>query len=127
VTDLGVNRMSVPDRVAVDVLFAGVPVADFAAAVAWYGRLWGRPPDVLVHDTEVMWCLADAAWLYVVEDAHRAGHALVTVAVPDLDRTMVQIGDRGVTGPPVEAVGDAGRKASITDPEGNVIAFIDVD
>ena len=111
---------------AVDVLFAGIPVADFAAAVTWSGRLWGRPPDVLVHDTEVMWSLADAAWISLFEDAPRAGHTLVTVAVPDLERTLARIGDRGITGPPIEAVGDAGRKASIADPEGNVVAFIEV-
>jgi hypothetical protein len=35
---------------SIEVLFAGVPVADFPAAVAWSGRLFGRPPDIVVND-----------------------------------------------------------------------------
>jgi hypothetical protein len=56
-------------RVAdIDILFAGVAVADFGAAVGWYGRVFGRPADVVVTDNEVMWRIADAAWLYVIGD-----------------------------------------------------------
>jgi hypothetical protein len=102
-------------------------VADFGSAVTWHGRLWGRPPDVVVQEDEVMWRLAEAAWIYVVQDAARAGQALVAVAVPDLERTMVRIADRGIARPPMEAVGHAGRKASVVDPEGNTIAFIEVN
>lgn len=29
----------------IDILFAGVAVADFDTAVAWYARLLGRPAD----------------------------------------------------------------------------------
>ncbi|HEY5359649.1 MAG TPA: hypothetical protein VIJ82_18535 [Streptosporangiaceae bacterium] len=52
----------------IDILFAGVAVADFGAAVGWYGRVFGRPADVVVTDNEVMWRIADAAWLYVIGD-----------------------------------------------------------
>ncbi len=110
----------------VDVLFAGVAVADFDAAVAWYTRLLGRPTDIIVTDNEVMWRFADAAWLYVVGDRERAGHALVTLSVADLDKTIAEIAARGITGGPAEYVGDAGRKASFTDTDGNSLAFIEV-
>jgi predicted enzyme related to lactoylglutathione lyase len=110
----------------VGVLFAGVPVTDFAVAHAWYARLFGRPADIVVHDTEVMWRFADAAWLYVVADAQRAGHALVSMAVPDLDQAMADFGTRGISAGPVEIVGEAGRKASVTDADGNRVSFIQV-
>jgi hypothetical protein len=109
----------------VEVLFAAVPVADLGA-VAWYTRLLGRPADIVPNDDEVMWRLADAAWLYVVRDARRAGHALVTLCVADLDLAVAGIAARGITGGPVEIIGDAGRKATFTDDEGNAISFIEV-
>jgi hypothetical protein len=49
----------------VTILFAGAPVADVAASVAWYERLLGRPADGPVHETEAMWRFSDSAWLYL--------------------------------------------------------------
>jgi predicted enzyme related to lactoylglutathione lyase len=110
----------------VDTLFAGVAVADFGGAVDWYARLFGRAADVIVKDDEVMWRFADAAWLYVVRDEERAGRALVALAVADLDQAVEDIRTRGITGGPIEFVGDAGRKASFTDADGNKLSFIEV-
>ena len=33
-------------------LFAGIPVSDYAAALAWYERLLGSPPSFFPHDTD---------------------------------------------------------------------------
>ena len=110
----------------VEVLFAAVTVADLDGAVAWYGRLFGRPADIVPNDDEVMWRLADAAWLYVVRDVKRAGHALLTLCVADLDRAVAGIAARGITGGPMEIVGTAGRKVAFTDAEGNALSFIEV-
>jgi predicted enzyme related to lactoylglutathione lyase len=110
----------------IDVLFAGVPVADFAVAIGWYERLFGRVPDVVAHDREVMWRVADGGWLYVVEDAERAGRSLVTMSVPDLDAAVREIAGRGVEVVSIDAVGDAGRKAALTDPAGNAVALVEV-
>jgi len=110
----------------VDILFAGVAVADFAGAVDWYARLFGRPADIVVKDDEVMWRFADAAWLYVVGDEKRAGHALTTLSVSDLDRTVAEIADRGIVSGPVEIISGSGRKASVTDADGNTLSFIEV-
>jgi predicted enzyme related to lactoylglutathione lyase len=110
----------------VEVLFAAVTVADLDGAVAWYARLFGRPADIVPNDSEVMWRLGDAAWLYVLRDEKRAGHALVTLCVADLNDTVAGIAARGITGGPAEMVGDAGRKVTFTDAEGNTISFIEV-
>jgi catechol 2,3-dioxygenase-like lactoylglutathione lyase family enzyme len=109
-----------------EVLFAGVPVADFAAARAWYERLLGRPPDLVPHETEVAWQLAEAGWIYVVLDAQRAGRALVTLIVEDLDGRLGDMGARGVACGPVETLGSGVRRAEVADPEGNRIAFGEV-
>ena len=107
-----------------ELLFSGVPVADFAAATQWYERFFGRPPDVVVHDHEVMWRVSESGWVYVVRDPERAGRALVAISVSDLPAALDQVRGRGIAVPPVELIGDVERKASIADPEGNVVALI---
>ena len=110
----------------IDVLFAGVPVGNLDAAVSWYQRLFGRAPDIVPNDDEVMWHVANAGWVYVVRDINRAGRGLVTLAVRDLDAFVAEAADRGALGDPIHLVGDAGRKASYVDPDGNQISFIEV-
>jgi glyoxylase I family protein len=113
-------------RVTPEVLFAGVPVANFDRAVSWYTQFFGRPADVVAHDREVMWRVVDGGWLYVVADSDRAGHSVVTIAVADLDRAVREVTARGIAVGPTEDVGGAGRKATMLDPDGNLIALIHV-
>lgn len=108
------------------VLFAGVATADLEAAMPWYDAFFGRPADIEVNEDEVMWKVCDGGWLYLVRDPHRAGQALVSMAVPDLERAIVEIADRGLRPAAIETVGDAGRKAPVIDPEGNTINLIEV-
>ena len=80
----------------VDIAFTGVPVSELATGRDFFERLLGRPADVLVNADEVMWRLADPAWLYVVVDPGRAGHALVALSVGDLDATLAELAGRGI-------------------------------
>jgi hypothetical protein len=70
--------------------------------------------------------LAEGGWVYSVADPSHAEHALVTLAVADLDLTVAQIGARGLHSALLETVADAGRKASFTNPDGNVLTFVEV-
>ncbi len=110
----------------VDVIFAGVPVSDFDAARAWYERFFGRPPDVVAHESEVMWRVTDRGWLYILRDPDRAGSSIVTMAVPDLDEAASALTARGVSPGAIEPEGDAGRKSVVADADGNSIALIEV-
>jgi catechol 2,3-dioxygenase-like lactoylglutathione lyase family enzyme len=103
-------------------LFAGVPVRDRDAAFAWYERLLGAPPDLRPHDDEAVWRVA-GGWIYVVVDAARAGRALVTVLVDDLDGHLAQLAGRGLAAARVETYGSGARKAVLVDPDGNEIGF----
>ena len=80
----------------VEVAFTGVPVSELPTARDFYERFFGRPADVVVHENEEMWRLADPAWLYVVVDPARAGRALVTLSVGDLDATLAELAGRGI-------------------------------
>jgi predicted enzyme related to lactoylglutathione lyase len=78
------------------------------------------------NETEVAWQLAEAAWIYVVADAERAGRALLTVIVDDLDGLLAGLRERGLAAAPVETLGNGVRRTEIADPEGNRIAFGEV-
>jgi predicted enzyme related to lactoylglutathione lyase len=109
-----------------EVLFASVPVADLDEARGWYERLFGRTADIVPNEHEVMWRVAGNGWLYVIEDHERAGRTVVTISVSDLDQLVGELASRGIATEPIEAVGDAGRKANLLDPDGNVISWIQV-
>lgn len=105
--------------------FTGVPVSDLDQALAWYERLLGRPPDGVPNEHEAVWQLAEAAALYVIRDAHRAGNALVTLIVDDLDERLSALQESGLEPASSETMG-AGRKATIVDPDGNAVAFAEL-
>jgi glyoxylase I family protein len=109
------------------VLFAGVAVMDVDSAHAWYERLFGRPADIVPNDDEAMWRVAaDAGWLYFVADGERAGGSLVAISIAHLDAELTVLRNRGIEPEEIEQVGDAGRKATLRDPDGNTIALIEV-
>ncbi|MGD0380087.1 MAG: VOC family protein [Acidimicrobiales bacterium] len=112
--------------VTMEVLFASVPVVDLQAAMPWYEQLFGRAADIVPNENEVMWCVAAKGWLYVIEDPERAGRTVVTISVSDLDHFADELAGRGISAGPIEAVGDAGRKANSVDSDGNVISWIEV-
>jgi hypothetical protein len=74
-----------------------------------------------------MWRVAGNGWLYVIEDPNRAGRTVVTISVSDLDQFVADLASRGISAGPIEAVGDAARKANVLDADGNVISWIQVD
>jgi predicted enzyme related to lactoylglutathione lyase len=110
----------------IDVLFASVPVADLATGTAWYERLLGRPPDIVPNEHEVMWQIADGAWLYALVDPDRAGQTLISLCVANLDDATTAIEQRGIRVASTETILGAGRKAWFSDPDGNAVAVIEV-
>ena len=109
---------------AVD-LFAGMPVSDFRASVAWYETLLGEGPAFFPHDTEAVWEVAEHCYLYVVQRAG-AGHSVATVLVgtaADLGRLVEEVEARGLAPAEDETYGNGTRKVTYRDPDGNEIGF----
>ena len=104
-------------------LFAGLPVRDFAAARPWYERLLGGPPAFLPHDTEAVWELAEHRYVYIVEDAERAGRGLVTLFLEDLDAMVAAISARGIEPAERETYGNGVRKITYRDADGNQVGL----
>ena len=100
-------------------LFAGIPVKDFSAALAWYERLLGAPPTFFPTDTEAVWELAEHRSVYIEQLPDRAGHAMHTILVDDLDAFVAQIAERGLEPSKRETYENNVRKITYRDPDGN--------
>jgi hypothetical protein len=103
-------------------LFAGIRVRELVAAREWYERLLGAP-SFSPNATEVVWTLADDRSVYVEEDPDRAGGALITVFVDDLDAVVANIASRGLEPAERETYSNGVRKATYRDDDGNEIGF----
>src|SRR5262245_46179542 len=104
-------------------LFAGIPVKDYAAALAWYEMLFGSPPSLIPHDTEAVWELAEHRSVYIVQRPEHAGHAIHTIIVDDLDGRAAGIAQRGLEPAQRETYPNGVRKITYVDPDGNEIGF----
>ena len=100
-------------------LFAGIPVNDYTAALAWYERLLGSPPTFFPSDTEAVWELAEHRSVYIEQRPEHAGHAMHTILVDDLDALVAQIADRGLEPAKQETYENGVRKITYCDPDGN--------
>jgi predicted enzyme related to lactoylglutathione lyase len=109
--------------VDVNYVFAGIAVEDLGRSLEWYESLLGRPPDLRPNEAEAAWQLTAEASVYLVVEPHRAGGGVVTLIVDDLEGFLEGAAGRGLTTGPITEVGDAGRKAVATDPDGNAVAF----
>jgi hypothetical protein len=110
----------------VEVAFTGLPISSLATGRDFFERLLGRPADIEVTADEVMWRLAESAWLYIVVDAARAGKGLAAVSVGDLTATLAELDGRGIEPVSIEVVDSGARKATVLDPDGNSVAIIEV-
>jgi hypothetical protein len=104
-------------------LFAGVPVTDYAAALPWYERLFGREPSFLPNGTEAVWEVAGHRYVYIVQDPGRAGNALVLLFVGDLEDQVSRIAGRGIEPSGREVHGPSAVKVTYRDADGNEVSL----
>lgn len=102
--------------------FAGLAVADYTAAYSWYARLFERPADMFPHDTEAVWRLSSSCSIYIVQDAERAGHGLVALAVDDLEAHERRLREAGIAFD-AHADGSTPRRLVVEDGDGNTLTF----
>ena len=107
-------------------LIAGVPVSDLDAGLAWYTRFFGRPPDLRAGD-EILWDVDEHATLFIEPDAARAGTGRITFAVAGLDALLAQLISQGIEHEPIETYSNGVRHVKIPDPDGNALAFAELE
>lgn len=59
--------------------------------------------------------------MYVVRDLERAGGAVLTLLVDDLDEQLAALAERGVRTGPVREIAGTVRSIWVVDPDGNRI------
>jgi Glyoxalase/Bleomycin resistance protein/Dioxygenase superfamily len=104
-------------------LFAGIPVTDYAAALPWYERFFGKPPSFLPNDTEAVWEVAEHRYVYIVQQPGQAGNALVLLFVGDLDDQVADLARRGIKPAKRETYDSGATKVIYRDADGNEISF----
>jgi catechol 2,3-dioxygenase-like lactoylglutathione lyase family enzyme len=104
-------------------LFAGIPVADYAASLEWYERLLGFPPTFYPNEIEAVWELAEHRCVYIEHRPEHAGHAMLTFFVDDLDAFVAQIADRGLDPAQRDTYENGVRKITYRDLDGNEIGL----
>ncbi|GAA4974782.1 VOC family protein [Kineococcus glutinatus] len=109
---------------AIDHLLAVVPVTDLATAVAWYERLFDRPPDNRPMETLAEWRVTGTGWVQVFHDPDRAGTGQVNTAVDDLDAHVERLRARGLQPGEVQEAARGVRLSAVRDPDGNTITAI---
>ena len=104
-------------------LFAGIPVRDYPSARDWYVRLLGADPSFLAHETEAVWEVTGNGYVYVVQDPDRAGHAVLTLFVEDLDVWVEAASARGIEPAGRETYDNGVRKTTYRDADGNELGI----
>lgn len=107
---------------AITDLIAGVPVSELGAAIDWYTRFFGRPPDMRAGE-EILWDINEHATLFIEPDAARAGAGRITFAVAGLDALLENLSAQGIEHEPIETYSNGVRHVKIPDPDGNAIAL----
>ena len=105
-------------------LFAGIPVTDLNAAVDWYDRLLGREVTFRPDDSEAVWQLDDAVFVYVKAGRSVVGGALTAITADDLDTFLAAAEARGISPADIENYDKGARKAVFFDPDGNEFGVI---
>jgi predicted enzyme related to lactoylglutathione lyase len=103
-------------------VLAHVDVDDFDEGIRWYAQLFGREPDRVMPEGCAEWQLTEsgALQLYAKSDARPSA---VVLAIDDIDATVEQVTERGLSLDVVDELGARFRLATIPDPWGNTITF----
>ena len=110
---------------SVNQVLAGIAVADVAAAVPWYERLFGRPPDALPMQGLAERHIPAGGVVQLVASADLAGRSLLTLDVNDLRQELAAMRGRGLdAGALDDTTSDKVLIAATTDPEGNEITLV---
>ena len=105
-------------------VLAVVPVSDIDRSEQWYASLFGRPADNNPMPSLVECQVLPGAWVQVFSDPDRAGRGVLNFAVDDIENHLAEIGGRGIGSDEIVDASKGVRTSSVTDPDGNMIAFI---
>jgi catechol 2,3-dioxygenase-like lactoylglutathione lyase family enzyme len=108
--------------VSITNVLASLAVQDLNAAIGWYGRVLGKPPDSRPMAEVAEWKFDGGGWLQLYQLPQRAGSGSCTLAVRNIDDEVTRLSGLGI---------DTHQRSSnarvktlmVADPDGNHIAF----
>jgi hypothetical protein len=115
---------------------AGIVVDDLPAAAAWYARVLGRPADAAPMEGLLEWHLTGGGWLQVVDiqkvrEVQRsaewgaAGSSSVAFVVESLDDQLALLKSNGIAIGQTYTTGPSFKTATLADPSGNFVTFVE--
>ncbi|MFP3990477.1 VOC family protein [Streptomyces sp. E11-3] len=107
----------------IEKVYAVVSVADFDEALRWYVKLLGRDPDHAPMDGLAEWYLGGAGAIQLFQDPDRAGSALLTLSVSDVDKYTSLVTGNGLAPEPPENTSGGFRISTLSDPSGNTVTL----
>lgn len=108
----------------IDVTLAHVKVSSVAQAEAWYGRVFGSPPDTRPMEGLIEWRFGQAHGLQVFHDPSAAGRSAVVVGTPDLDAVVARLDAEGIEHGGIHP-GGGGSLVELSDADGNQVVILD--
>ncbi len=103
-------------------LYSVVCVSDRVRALEWVEVFFGRPADEVMGEKH-LWQVGENAWVVVDERDERAGGAVITLGVTDLDDVLARLAAHGIAHEPVETYGNGVRHVVVLDPDGNSLSL----
>ncbi len=117
-------------------VYASVVVEDLQAAQTWYERILARPVDATPMDGLLEWHFTETGWLQVVRIGEirdiqhlpewgAAGSSNVSLVVDSIE-THLALARAAGTLPVTEYSSNKFKTATIADPCGNLVTFVEV-
>lgn len=116
------NHRGIAATMPINNALASLAVADFATAVEWYQKLFGRAADATPMEGLAEWHLPGGGGVQVYLLPERAGHGSCTLLVADLDEESRRLQEAGID-PGQRISGTTALVIMIKDPAGNSIAL----
>jgi hypothetical protein len=103
-------------------VFAHISCADLKTSLAWYQKLFGKPPLRQPMPGLAEWQFTDSAEVQLYEDKAHAGHSTLTLGVLPMEPERQRLVDAGLNPGPIEEAEDY-FIMRIRDPDQNLVVF----
>jgi hypothetical protein len=111
-----------PHLMAVEKIYAQLSCSDLSSSVAWFQRIFGRPPDARPMDGLAEWHHHDHAGFQLFEDRSSAGHGTLTLIVSGLADEHSRLTKCGLEPPDIEPA-DSVSLIRLHDPDQNLVVL----
>lgn len=107
---------------SIETIFANVSCSELERSIAWYKKLFGKPPARRPMAGLAEWQLTESAEMQLYEAKEHAGHSTLTLGVMPIEPERERLAAAGLEPGPVESAEDF-FIARLRDPDGNLVVL----